>query len=330
VRFSGDLQSIFYDPLQREVDLPFHRAYYPHGFRLDLASNAPEVLDAAEESWGMYAAMYEAMSEPECQDPPLTLRVLVQPGSELSPQPVHRMQGHLYSAVASRENYALIDLDALFAYALVTERTVADHAWFRWFYLDLMAGSTLAQRHAVPMHAACVERNGVGVLLWGPSGMGKSTLAYACARAGWTFVADDATILPQNRRGCVVTGKPHQARFREDAPQLFPEIEGYATRARPTGKLSIEVPMAALAGIRTAIQCEVKLMVFLDRGKSAGLDRISGESALEQMIQHSTSYGAETQARHENALRRLLHAPAYRLRYERLQDAIEALESLTA
>jgi hypothetical protein len=322
VRISGDLKHTLSDPLKREIELPFRRAYYPYGFRLDLASNSREVLDAAAENWGMY--------EPEHDDPPLTLRVLVQPGSELSPQPVHRLQGHLYSVVASRENYALADLDALFAYAWVTERTVADHAWFRWFYLEALAGTPLAQRHAVPMHAACLERNGVGVLLWGPSGMGKSTLAYACARSGWTFVSDDATVLPQNREDCVVTGKPHQARFREDAPRLFPEFDGYATRARPTGKLSIEVPMTSIAGIRTAVQCEVRRLVFLDRGKCGGLERIGVESALEQMMQDSRSQSEETQARHERALRRLLHAPAYRLRYERIQDAIEALESLTA
>ena len=322
MRFSGDLQRTLSDPLQREIDLPFQRSYYPHGFRLDLSSNSREVLDAAHEHWGMY--------KPEYNDPPLTVRVLVQPGSELSPQPVHRMQGHMYSAVASRENYALVDLDDLFACAWVTERTVADHAWFRWFYLDAMAGTTLAQRHAVPMHAACVERNGIGVLLWGPSGMGKSTLSYACARAGWTFVSDDATVLPQNGEGCMVTGKPHQARFREDAPRLFPELDGYATRARPTGKLSIEVPMASLPGIRSAVRCEVKRLVFLDRGKSVGLERLGAEDALQRMMEHSGSYGAETHARHTRAVRRLLDAPAYQLRYERLQEAIEALEYLTA
>jgi hypothetical protein len=326
VRSSGDLQRALSDPTQCEIDLPFQRVYHPFGFRLNLASNAREVLDAAEENWGMY----EAMHEPEFDDPPLTVRILVQPGSELSPQPVHRIQGHLYSVVASRQNYALVDFDALFAYAWVTERTVADHSWFRWFYLDAMAGTTLAQRHTVPMHAACVERNGIGVLLWGPSGMGKSTLSYACARAGWTFVADDSTILPQNRGDCVVTGKPHQARFRDDAPRLFPELEGYSTRARPTGKLSIEAPMASLPGIRTALQCQVRRNVFLDRGNSVGLERIGVEKALEEMMQDSRALGAETQARHEKALRRLLHAPAYRLHYERLADAIAALESLTA
>ena len=322
MRISGDLKRVLSDPLQQTIELPFRHTYYPFGFRLDLASNSREVLDAADENWGTY--------EPEYDDPPLTVRMLVQPGSQLSPQPVHRMQGHLYSVVASRENYAVVDLDALFAYAWVTERTIADHSWFRWFYLDAMAGTMLAQRHVVPMHSACVERNGIGVLLWGPSGMGKSTLAYACARAGWTFIADDATILPQNRCDCVVTGKPHQARFREDAPRLFPEFDGYATRARPTGKLSIEVPMKALPGIRSAVRSEVKRMVFLDRGKAAGLERIGVESALEQMMQDSRSYGEETQARHEKALRRLLHAPMYRLCYERSQDAIEALETLTA
>jgi len=307
---------------QREIDLPLGRVYYPYGFGLRLTSNSSEVLDAAEENWGMYSAEYD--------DPSLTVQVLVQPGGDLSPQPVHSSQDHLYSLVASRENYAVIDFDALFAYACVTEQTVANHAWFRWFYLDAMAGIMLAQRHMTPMHAACVERNGVGVLLCGPSGMGKSTLAYACARAGWTFVADDASMLPQNHAGCAVTGKPHQARLREDAPRLFPELEGYETRSRPTGKLSIEIPMATLPGIRTAVRSEAGRMVFLDRGNSAKLGRMGVEHALQQMMQYSRDYRVATQSRHEMALRRLLRTPPYHLRYERLQDALEALEGLTA
>jgi hypothetical protein len=311
------------DPLQREIDLPFQHIFHPYGFRLHLVSNSREVLAAAEEDWSMYEA-----DEAEYQHPPLTLRILVQPGSELSPQPVHRMQGHLYSVIGSRENYALVDFDALFAYAWVTERTVADHARFCWFYLDSITCTTLAQRHLVPMHAACVEKNGVGVLLWGPSGMGKSSLAYACARAGFTFVADDATMLPQNREDCIVTGKPHQARFREDVPRLFPELEGYVMRARPSGKLSIEVPMAQL-GIRTSVRCAVSRNVFLHRGQSAGLERIGVDSALQQMARDSNPFGEETQARQHKALRRLAQMPAYRLRYERLQDAIELLEGLT-
>lgn len=270
----------------------------------------------------MYRAAYS--------DPVITLHIAVQPGDELSPQPVYRAQSHLYTIIGSQQNYACLDCEARFGYAWITRATAADHSWFRWFYLDGMTGCMLAQRHHVPMHAACIARRGAGVLLFGPSGVGKSTLSYACARAGWTFVSDDCTSFPQNHDTRKVTGRPHQARFREDAPRLFPEFDGYVTRARPTGKVSIEVPMDALAGIETAQHCDVEALVFLERGESGGLSRLSGEEAMERMLANSGSYGPATFARHEHALRRLLCAPAYRLRYADLEEALCALERLTA
>jgi len=69
--------------------------------------------------------------------------------------------------------------------------------------------------------------------------------------------------------------------------------------------------------------------VFLDRGKSAGLERMGVDSALQQLMQYSRAYGAATQARHKRVLRRLLRTPAYKLRYESLRNGIEALEGLT-
>jgi hypothetical protein len=319
VRYSPQ-QFTSFDPLLRDFDLSICRTYHPYGFQLDLASNSSDVHHAAAEIWSMYRAEYS--------DPPISLRIAVQPGDELSPMPVFRSQGHLHTIVANQQNYACLDLDAGFGYAWITRATAADHAWFRWFYLESMAGCCLAQRHYVPMHAACISRRGAGILLWGPSGMGKSTLSFASARAGWTFVADDCTMLAQNQLGREVTGRPHLARFREDATRLFPEIDGYTMRARPTGKLSIEVPMDRLQGICTAPRCEVENLVFLDRGKSGGLLPISHEEALEEMLASSGSYGPATFARHERALRRLLEVPAYRLRYTTLAEALEALETL--
>jgi hypothetical protein len=42
-----------------------------------------------------------------------------------------------------------------------------------------------------PLHAGLVARSGRGVLLGGPSGVGKSTSALACAAAGFDYLADD-------------------------------------------------------------------------------------------------------------------------------------------
>jgi hypothetical protein len=309
------------DPLLRDFELPIRRTYHPYGFQVDLASNSADVHQAAAEAWSMYGAAYS--------DPAITFRIAVQPGDELSPQPVYRAQAHLYTIVASQQNYACLDFETRFGYAWITRATAADHSWFRWFYLDGMAGCILAQRHHVPMHAACIARRGAGILLFGPSGVGKTTLSYACAQAGWTFISDDCTSLPQNHETRAVTGRPHQARFREDAPRLFPEIDGYTIRARPTGKVSIEVPMNALEGISTSQHCEVETLVFLERGESGGLSRLPVEEALERMLADSGCYGPATFARHERALRRLAGAPAYRLRYTKMEEALAALERLS-
>ena len=309
------------DPLLRDFHLPIRRVYHPYGFQVEIFSNSADVHHAAAEGWTIYRAAYS--------DPPITFRIAVQPGDELSPQPVYRAQSHLYTIVGSQQNYACLDFEARFGYAWITRATAADHSWFRWFYLDGMSGCTLAQRHHVPMHAACIARRGAGVLLFGPSGMGKSTLSYACARNGWTFVSDDCTSLPQNHDTRQVTGKPYQARFREDAPRLFPEFEGYVTRARPTGKVSIEIPIDKLAGIEIAQHCEVETLVFLERGESGGCSRLDGEEAMERMLTNSGAYGPATFARHERALRRLAGAPAYRLRYATVDEALDALERLS-
>lgn len=310
------------DPLLHGVELPLFATCYPVGFRVNIATNSRDVLEAAEESWGHY--------RPEFECGPLEFRVIVRPEGELALQPSHRSQGHLYSVVSDPYNFAMLDLESLFGCFFVSAKTAADHTWLRWYFLESMAYMLLAQRYVVPVHAGCVARNGSGFLLCGGSGTGKSTLAYACARAGWTFLTDDCAFL---RTGCddrTAIGKPHQARFRDDAATLFPELEGYVARARPNGKLSIEVPLRAFPQIRTALQCPIAHLVFLDRRSGAGPRRqaMPPAEAIGRLLRDMPSYGEEVDARHEKAVRRLLEVPAYRLEYEALGDAMRLLSEI--
>jgi len=66
---------------------------------------------------------------------------------------------------------------------------------FRHYFLETLALTALDAIFFTPLHAACVSRAEVGTLLCGDSGAGKSSLAYACARRGWTLVSDDAVHL---------------------------------------------------------------------------------------------------------------------------------------
>jgi hypothetical protein len=323
VRLTATVKATVHDPLLHDLELPLAATFYPLGFRVRVLTNSPEVHAAASESWGRY--------KPEFDRPALEIRVIVRPEGDLAPEPAFLSQGHLLTVISDKDNFACADLRALFTYAFVSEKTVADHSWFRWFFLEPMVYFLLAQRYTMPMHAACVAKDGGGILLTGVSGAGKSTLAYACARAGWTFISDDATALLQDSEDRIAIGKPHEARVRDDAPRLFPELEGYCTRARPNGKLSIEIPMDEFGNIRSALQCRIDAIVFLDRGPGTPhLDDVAAEDATASLLSDMPSYGSETRARHECTIRRLMKVPAYRLRYERLEDAIRILDALKA
>jgi len=290
---------------------------YPLGFPVRLTSNSEAVVRAAEESWGGNKPLFETDA--------LRLRVMVGAGAKAA-EPAFHVERHLLSIVGDRENYAVADLRGLFGWCRVTEATAADGPWFRWFYLDAMILSLLAQRHTVPVHAGCVSREGSGVLLFGPSGAGKSTLSWACARAGWSLVGDDAAWLLPNARRPTALGRPQQVRLRPDAPRHFPELEGMQAHARPNGKMSIEIRTREFPQIRTAQHTAVERAVFLDRGDGVpSLTPVARETALEKMLRDCVPYRDEVHARHAAAVSRLADLPTFRLQYRSLDEALELL-----
>lgn len=308
-----------YDPMLSDIDLPLVRTFHPAGFPLHLASNSQHVIDAACESWGAWDRMFDIA--------PLQFRVVVRPDGAVSPAPAYRVHAGLLSFIGDRDNFATADIARLTASLFVSQQTAADRTLLRWLFLDAMAYMLLTQRYVVSLHAACVARNGVAVLLCGRSGAGKSTLSVACARAGFTFLADDCTWILTGTDNPVAIGKPHQARLRGDAARHFPELTGQPARALPNGKLSMEVPTSLLSGVTTARQSAVGRVVFLDRHGE-------GEPRLEPMppsevqallLADLPSYGPEVNAAHEHTVALLSNLPAHRLTYNSLADAIRLL-----
>ena len=297
-------------------DVAPQSVWYPLGFPLQLTTNSPEVLRAAGQSWGESEQAFDAQ--------PLCLRVTVSPG-EKAAGPAFHIDGHLLTIVGDRENYAIADLNGLSACCRVTAGTVADAAWFRWFFLDALILSLLAQKHTVPVHAGCVAREKSGVLLFGSSGAGKSTLAWACARAGWRLVGDDAAWLLPGAEPAMAIGRPQQVRLRPDAPRHFPELAGLAAKARPNGKMSIELRLCEFPDIRTAPRTEIERVVLLERGAGVGLIPIARETALQAMLRDCVPYREEVHARHKATVSKLADVPAFRLQYRSLDEALELL-----
>lgn len=248
------------DPVLAQFGMPLRDTFYPFGFPLQIETNSKEVLNCAAASWQGFTKLFDT--------PPMRIRIGVKGGrsSDCPPIPVSRVQEHLASNVADSENFSVIDLKQRFAFVWLTEAAVANRGYLRYFFIESTALAILATSYTTPIHAACIERRGCGILLCGDSGAGKSSLSYACAHAGWTYITDDASFLVNNRNDRLVVGNCNQARFRPSAAELFSELAGRETIQRAhVGKPSIELDLQPLPHISVSSTSRINHVVFLNR-----------------------------------------------------------------
>jgi hypothetical protein len=175
-----------------------------------------------------------------------------------------------------------------------------------------------------------VQNGGRGVLLCGESGAGKSSLAFACARNGWTFLSDDSSAIIRKRRGRVVVGNPCQMRFRESAVELFPELKEQRVTPRATGKMAIELATAILPEIATQAECQVDYIVFLNRREPAPPSFLSVPKEIAwQYFQQYMCFGEDEVHQAQTAsIHDLLTAKVFEMRYQDLDWAVERLDML--
>jgi hypothetical protein len=311
------------DTLLHDIPTPKRAMFSPLGFPLEIATNSDAVMTAAHHMWGNAPAEHE--------EAPISLSLMVtgHEGERPLARPKFRSHLHLMSIVVDARNHVICDFSRGCAFGWVT-RPVAEQAEFlRLRFLEPPVMSMLVAAHLAPIHGALVARNGVGVALCGDSLAGKSTLAYACARSGWTFICDDGTFLLRKRADRFAAGNPHTLRLRPDAKKLFPELADHVVAVRPNGALGMEVQTSRLP-VSTSGGCSIDHVVFLNRSGSgrARMSRCDRSEALRRLEQ-VTLYGpADAQAAQRQAYRRLLDAGLWELHYSDLDEAVELLNQL--
>jgi hypothetical protein len=311
------------DIVMYDVALPLRATFFPLGFPVEVATNSEAVIMAARQSWGLFRAT--------SADAPILLNLAVTDDDDEKavPRPQFRSQGHLMSIVADARNQIICDLERGSATGWITRRVAENTPLMRLRFMESSVMSVLVATRLAAMHAALVARRGVGIAFCGESYAGKSTLAYACARSGWTLISDDGTFLDRNNTGRYAVGNPYRVRFREDAKSLFPELADFKVIRRLNGALALEVPTADL-GVETAVGHSVDHLVFLRRSRSceARINRYSAAEAL-RWLEKATLYGPEhVRVAQRQAYRRLVDASAWELHYSDLSDAIHVLDQL--
>ena len=314
------------DPLRYSLPLPYRATFFPMGFPVCIATNSKTVLEAATQMWSRFPKLFHPH--------PMRVNIVVDEGSTSEPlpeqPPVLRGQGHLLSIVAGRANFAVADLNSGFGHICVSREAAGDAAYLRYHFLEPLAYVLIAARHAAFVHASCVALDGRAVLLSGASGSGKTCLAYACARRGWTFLSGDAVAVARAHRGQRVSGRPFEIRFRHTATRLFPELTRFPQVLRPSGKLDIEIDPSVI-GLPGAVESTAALLVFLDRATLpvAATSRRLGREAARLELEAGICFGDQTiRARQGRILDRLSRLPSFRLRYSDLAGAETVLRRL--
>lgn len=312
----------FGDPVLARVSLPFSQAFYPLGFPVVITTNAMEVLEVAERSWGRFNRLFSTQV--------INIQVCVSSSesSDCPPNPVCRMRGDLSMSIADGENFVVCDFPRRSAVVYVTEASLRYRGYFSYYFLESAAMASISNLYATAIHAGCVALNNKGVMLCGDSGAGKSSLSYACARAGWTYITDDASFLVHGSDG-LVAGNCHQVRFRPSAESLFPEISGLAVMRRAgVGKPSVEFPVDS--HISTSSTTHASHIIFLKRGVNEQELTIFPRAVARLFMEQTAACMPFNIDRKLAAIDRLIEKEVYELRYNDLDWAIARLTDLVS
>jgi hypothetical protein len=158
---------------------------------------------------------------------------------------------------------------------------LANDRW-RWraHIFPALLGILSASIGVAPVHAACLVRDGRGVLLAGHSGTGKSTLTIAMARRGYELLSDDWSYLSVTEdaveAGAVQAwGLPVPVKLLPDASRFFPELDKCQVDITLNGEIAYEVFPEECFGVRRSLRCRVTNVVLLERGTEPGCAMLS-------------------------------------------------------
>jgi len=246
--------------------------------------------------------------------------------------PIFRGRNEFVHADYGHEGSVWFDLKTREVAGSLSDRLIADEAYFRRAVLAVIAGILAPSLGVIALHAGCVVRDGKAILLAAPSGVGKSTISLALALRGWSLLSDDWTFISDAPDGLSVWGMQTSIKLLPDARDFFPELSALSPAISLNGELSYEIDPWSLFGVHRAIDATPRGIVFLNRANESGTHVLhvshSGEKetmkALLEEIEEQPEAIAEQSRTRRSLMQQFCLLPALKMRFRGTPAVIAA------
>ena len=222
------------------------------GVSVEFEAAEPELLDAVDAVYGQWRrlAADDGLVSPAGSGPSPLIRLRPEGSATVAPEQlsIETRDGRLTAEAAGVR--AVASLDGMHAEARIAPAIVSSRRALR-LVLDTLVLQLVTRLDREPVHAAVLATNGRGLVLAGPSGVGKSTLSYAAHREGFRVITDNSAYVQLNP-GLRVWGMPGPVHLSPSVATWFPEIADEPIVRRPSGALKhaveLDRPAASVLG----------------------------------------------------------------------------------
>ena len=250
--------------------LPLHADLLIAGAHCALATNSEEIL-AATSRW-------HCSNRPR-SDRTFDLELLLDPSlpndRDVKTQTHFRGMHHLVFATIGSHEVFTFDLARRRVVGAVSRTSAADANFWNAHWLPITIGVMSTTVGVTPLHSACLDHNGRGLLLAGNSGAGKSTLTVALARAGFSLISDDWTYISRNASAAgspalTAHGLHAPVKLLPDAVRHFPELLTRTPKVWFNGELAFELTPEEICGAPAQSASRPRWLLLLERTAQPG------------------------------------------------------------
>jgi hypothetical protein len=246
-----------------QMSLPFRTEFSVAGTRCLLSTNSPELLRLSRQ-WQSTQVRPDAGS----------FRMSILEEASLpsdSPKPSHfRGLGHVVFALLEPRSFLTFDLLRSSVFGVMSPAAAKDSYFWNVQLLPIALGLLGTTVGVAPLHCACLDRDGRGLIVAGDSGAGKSTLTAALAKRGLAVVSDDWTYVSYRPGRLVAHGMYSPIKLLPDSIRYFPELRRNVPKRTLNGEIAYELN-AAKVFHSTVKACSVPTwLLFLERTSAPG------------------------------------------------------------